>query len=94
METSISPAFLGLLIAWGVVTVILIALILYRGMLTSKEEDQLFLDKAEEHIAREQRALVARILKLSKPIAVFGVLSGLLLLVIAGWWVLDALKSF
>jgi len=94
METSISPALLGLLIAWGVVTLILIILILYRGMLTSKEEDQLFLDKAEEHIAREQRALVGRILKLSKPIMVFGVLSGTLLLVLVGWWILDALKTF
>ncbi len=83
-----------LLIAWAVITTGLIALLIYRGILSNKEEDQLFLGVAEEHMAQEQRAVVARIVRLSKPIMILGVVSGLLLLTIAGFWIWEGLKSF
>jgi hypothetical protein len=82
-----------LLLVWGVITAGLIVLLIYRSILSNKEEDQLFLG-TEEHLAQEQRVIVARILRLSKPIVVLGVASGLLLLGIAGFWIWEGLKSF
>ena len=84
---------LYLLIAWGVVTAIFLVLLLRRSLLASHEDDQIFLDAAQEHMAKEQRELVAKINALSKPIMGTGILAGVLLLAIAGVWLYPALKS-
>ena len=93
MENSIQGPILYLLIAWGILTSIFILLLIWRSVLSSHEDDQIFLDAAEEHMAREQRELVAKITKLSKPIATTGIAAGALLLVIAGMWVYNGLKQ-
>jgi hypothetical protein len=90
----ISPTLLGLLIAWGVVTIAFIGLCIYRSVLGLREEDQLFLEKGEEGMARDQAMLIAKIEKLSKPIWILGVLAGVLLLVIVGIAINDAMKQF
>lgn len=89
-----TPLLTILLITWGVVTAALIILWIYRSTLESREDDQVFLDAAEESMAREQRALVARIDRVSKPITALMVASGALLLVGAGLWLWDAYKRF
>ncbi|HEU0367596.1 MAG TPA: hypothetical protein VFR42_00190, partial [Candidatus Acidoferrum sp.] len=73
-----------MLIAWGIVTAVFLALLIWRNLLESHEDDQLFLDAAEEHMAKEQRALVQRINTLSKPIMMTGILAGILLLASGG----------
>ncbi len=93
-----SPVFSGplyyLLIAWAVVTGIFFILLVWRTLLANREDDQIFLDSAQEHMAREQRELVAKIMRLSKPITTTGITAGTLLLVIAGMWIYQGLKSF
>jgi hypothetical protein len=93
MESVLTGPFLYLLIIWGVVTAVFIVLVAWRSVLSSHEDDQIFLDSAEEHMAREQRELVAKINGLSRPLLASGITSGVLLLVIAGMFVYQGLKS-
>ena len=93
METIQGP-ILYLLIAWGIVTGVFILLFIWRSVLSSHEDDQIFLDAAQEHMAREQRELVAKIQMLSRPLMTSGIASGALLLVLAGLWLYNGLKNF
>jgi hypothetical protein len=83
-----------MLVGWGVVTAILVIMWIYRSALENREEDQIFLDAAGDSMAREQRAIVARIEKLSMPITALMVLSGVMLVAVAGLWVYQMIKSF
>ena len=94
IESTLTGPVLYLLIAWGAVTAIFIALLIWRSLLTSHEDDQIFLDSASDHMAREQRELVAKISALSKPLMATGVLAALLLVTAAGMWLYGGLKSF
>ncbi|GAC1665161.1 MAG: hypothetical protein NVS9B4_20770 [Candidatus Acidiferrum sp.] len=94
MESSLTGPILYLVIVWGVVTVAFVLLLIRRTLLVSHEDDQIFLDSAQEHMAREQRELLVKITKLQRPLTATGVLAGLLLLVIAGIWVYQGLKGF
>jgi hypothetical protein len=94
MEYFTTGPVLYLLILWGAITAVLVVLLIWRTLLASHEDDQIFLDAAQEHMAREQRELVAKITRLSKPIATAGIASGALLLVIAGMWLYNGLKNF
>jgi len=84
----------ALLVAWGIITAALICLLIYRSTLETREGDQIFLDAAGESMASEQRALVSRIDKLSRPIMLLVIVSGGLLVVIAGFWLWEGFKNF
>jgi hypothetical protein len=82
------------MIIWGVIAATFLALLLWRSLLTTHEDDQLCIDAAGEHAAQEQRELIAKITRLSRPITTSGIAAGALLLVIAGMWLYEGLKSF
>jgi hypothetical protein len=84
----------AMLIAWGVVTAALVCLLIYRGTLEAHEDDQIFLDAAGDSMASEQRMLVARIDKLSRPITLLIIASSVLLLGVAGIWLWQGYKNF
>jgi hypothetical protein len=94
MESTLTGPVLYLLVAWGAVTAVFIGLLIWRSLLTSHEDDQIFLDSASEHMAREQRELVAKIGSLSKPIMATGAIAAILLATAAGMWLWEGLKSF
>ncbi len=88
-----SPGLVWLLIAWGGLTVILVVLLIYRSTLTMQEDDQLFLDESESHMAREQQELMAKVDKINPLVKVLGAVSGLMFLVIAGLFIYQGLSQ-
>jgi len=94
MESTLTGPILYLLIAWGIVTAVFLILLIWRSLLESHEDDQIFLDSAQDHMAKEQRELVSKINTLSRPIMTSGIAAGGLLLVIAGLWLYEGLKHF
>ena len=76
-----------LLIVWGGLTVLLILLLIYRGTLHMHEDDQLFLDESESHMAKEQQELIGRMNKIQPWVWILGSSSAVLIVVIAGMFV-------
>jgi len=81
------------LIAWGVVTGILLILLFYRSTLTRQEDDQLFIDESSSSRATEQSQLLAKVNKINPLVKLVGATSGLMILAIAGWAVYLGLNS-
>jgi hypothetical protein len=82
-----------LLIAWGVLTAALIALLIYRGTLTMQEDDQLFLGESESHMEREQIEIMNRVNKLTPFVKILGTASAVLILTIAGVAIYQGLQQ-
>ena len=61
-----------LLVVWGAFTLVLIVLLIYRGTLTMHEDDQLFLDSAEDHMQKEQQELIGKMEKLTPWVRICG----------------------
>ena len=76
----------ALIWVWAVATAILVGLLIYRGLLSMKEDDQLFLGEGERHMAAEQAAIVGKLQVVSRYSLIVGIVSGALLLAIAGMW--------
>jgi hypothetical protein len=94
MEQSESIVLTLLMIAWGVITAVLAILVIYRATLSSREDDQIFIDDAEQHHYREQQDIIARISSLTRPIIALAVVSGALLIATASVWLYRGFKSF
>ena len=93
MEHLTTGPIFYVLIAWTIVTAVFMLLLIRRSLLASHEDDQIFLDAAQEHMAREQREIVAKINALSRPLVTSGIVSGALLLVLACLWLYNGLKN-
>jgi hypothetical protein len=88
-----TPGLKWLLIAWGIVTGILLILLFYRSTLTRQEDDQLFIDESSASKATEQQQLIAKVNKINPLVKIVGATSGVMILVIAGWAVYLGLNS-
>jgi multisubunit Na+/H+ antiporter MnhB subunit len=65
---------------FGLFAVGLIVLLIYKSTLTMHEDDQLFLDDANSHMQEEQTELLVKVNKLTIPMRVFSIGSGVFLL--------------
>ncbi len=81
-----------LLIVWGVLVACLLALLAYNATLTRYEEDQLFLSDTNSVEKSHQDEIVAKLRRTQPLVRVFGSLSGLMTLAVAGMFTWDAWK--
>jgi hypothetical protein len=65
---------------FGLFAVGLIVLLIYKSTLTMHEDDQLFLDDANSHMQEEQTELLTKVQRLTLPMRVFSIGSGVFLL--------------
>jgi hypothetical protein len=78
---------------FGVFAVGLIILLIYKSTLTMHRDDQLFLDDASSHMHEEQTELLAKVNRLTIPMRVFGIGSGVFLMVLTGMWIYQNLNQ-
>ena len=87
------PSLTTLMIIWGSITAVLVVLLIYRSTLTIHEDDQLFINDSESHMATEQRELLQKIEGLSPYVRLFGVGSGVMAVVVFGMWIWQGLNQ-
>jgi len=78
---------------WGVITIVFVALLLYRRGLVNQESAWIPLtdDAREDKAIQAQTVIEMKTRKLTVPIRVLGTLSLVLLLVIVGFWLFHTL---
>ena len=86
-----SPMF-GLLIAWGILTAILIVLLIYKSTLTMHEDDSIFLNETESQMQKDQTEILAKMRKIAPIVKVLGAVSGAMFLVIIGLFLYQGLN--
>jgi hypothetical protein len=87
-----SPMYM-LLVAWGVVTTILILLLIYKSTLTMHEDDSIMLNDPGSQMQKDQAEVLSKMRKLQPIVRVLGGLSGLMILVIAGLFIYQGLNA-
>jgi len=83
-----------LLLLRGAVTLMLVVLMIYRSTLVLHEDDQLFLNDSDVQMEKEQVELQKRMNKIQPFVRLLGAASGMLLIVMAGMWIVDAYRHF
>jgi hypothetical protein len=71
-----------LLLLWAGLTVVLVVLLIYRSTLSMHEDDQLFLDSAEAHMAKEQEELILKMNRITPWLRVCGAGSVVLMVIL------------
>jgi len=75
-----------MLLIWGIITGVFVVLMIYRALMSMKEDDQIFLDPAESKLEAEQHEIMARINRVTPYAKGFGFASAGLLLLMGGLW--------
>ncbi len=88
-----SPGLLWLTVTWGALTVVLIILLIYRSTLTMQEDDQLFLDDADAHMAKDQLEVMTKVNRITPVVKILGGASGVMFLVLAGMFIYQGLSA-
>ncbi|MBZ5534884.1 MAG: hypothetical protein LAO31_02925 [Acidobacteriia bacterium] len=81
-----SALLIGVFSAWAGVTAFWIALMIYRGVIGMREEDQVFLHKGEESLVRAQKEVAEKLKRVSPYLLWSGILSAALLILFGVLW--------
>jgi hypothetical protein len=73
-----------LFVAWSTVSIALTMVLIYRSIVSMKEDDQLFLDAAESHFEKEQQGILLRLDGLRPYVKGLAIMSGSLLASMVG----------
>jgi hypothetical protein len=79
-------------VIFGVFAIGLIVLVIYRSTLTMHKDEQLFLDDASSLMHAEQTELLTKVNRLTLPVRVFGMGSGLFFLALVAMWIYQKLN--
>jgi hypothetical protein len=91
--SAISPITI-MLVVWGVITAVFVILMIYRSLLSMREEDRIFLDPAEARQEAAQREIITRVERVTPYAKGFGFASLSLLVATGALWVYQAWKAF
>ncbi|MGC1448517.1 MAG: hypothetical protein WA830_00635 [Candidatus Sulfotelmatobacter sp.] len=80
-------------VIFGVFAIGLIVLLIYKSTLTMHEDEQLFLDDASSHMQEEQTELLTKVSRLTIPVRVFSMGSGIFLLVLVAMLIYQKLNE-
>jgi len=78
---------------FGIFAIGLIVLLIYKSTLTMHEDDQLFLDEANSHMQEEQTELLQKVNRLTLPVRVFSVGSGIFALAFLALFIYQKLNE-
>jgi hypothetical protein len=84
--SGITP-FTWMLLVWGAVTTVFVILMIYRSLVSMREDDQLFLNDNETAMEAEQKAVRGKISRIAPYAKGFGYTSAGLAVMIAGVWI-------
>jgi hypothetical protein len=79
-------------VTFGVFAIGLIVLVIYKSTLTMHKDEQLFLNDASSLMQAEQTELSTKVNRLTLPVRVFGMGSGLFFLVLVAMWIYQKLN--
>jgi hypothetical protein len=80
-------------VIFGAFAIALIVLLIYKSTLTMHRDDQLFLDDASSHMHEEQTELLTKVNRLTIPMRVFSIGSGVFLIVLMAMWFYQKLNA-
>ena len=86
-------SLLSTLVAWALVTVALIAVATYRGLVGKDETDRMYVNQAQSRLAVQQEEIIAKVSRLDRFVKGLLVASGALLTLSLVIWVWSSFSN-
>ncbi len=79
-------SLLGTLIAWALVTVVLLVVVSYRGVVAKDETDRIYVSQTQNRLAVQQQEIITKVSRLDQFVKGLSVASGMLLVICLAIW--------